>query len=276
MVGSLSSENLPLGVSTPFPSQYAPELLCSIPRVKTRRDLPLSALKQMAGCDRWVCYEVSWLTPTGMPETQVATLTVPADSPAIVESKSLKLYLGSLNFEVFAAPIEVAQRLSRDLAPIIGTSLLVTLLPLPIALPQTANHPEICIDAIAPDCSIYQPAITLLQRQADWVEETLLSYVLRTCCPVTGQPDWATTRIRYRGRAFSHASLVRYLVSFRQHQGFHEACVERIWTDLLMCGDLAELEVLCQFTRRGGVDISPHRWMQGTTPQLLWSRDSRQ
>jgi 7-cyano-7-deazaguanine reductase len=211
-----------------------------------------------------------------MPETQVAMLTVPVAAAAIVESKSLKLYLGSLNFEVFASASEVIQRVSSDLAAIVGSALWVTLLPLPIALPNNPSRTEIWIDATAPDCRIYQPDATLLQRQETWIEETLLSYVLRTCCPVTGQPDWATTRIRYQGRAFSHAGLVRYLVSFRQHQGFHEECVEQIWTDLLMCGDLTELEVMCQFTRRGGVDISPHRWLRGTSPQLLWLRDSRQ
>lgn len=270
----------PLGKSTAYASTYAPELLFPIPRQGKRDELGLHAdALPFVGEDLWNAYEISWLNPRGKPVVAVGTLRVPADSPRLIESKSLKLYLNSLNQTAFADPAAVAATLSRDLSAAAGAPVRVELAALGEQPPASVGYPQgVLLDDLDIDCSDYQPAPQLLttvdaenrQKPAGAspgaatedpaiVEETLYSHLLKSNCLVTGQPDWAMVVIRYRGRAIDRASLLRYLVSFRNHNEFHEQCVERIFCDLWQRCAPEALAVHARYTRRGGLDINPFR-----------------
>ena len=262
-----------LGREVAYPRHYDPTLLFPIPRAAGRQALPLDGALPFIGHDRWHAYELSWLDPRGKPVVATATLTVPASTPHLIESKSLKLYLNSLNASRFDDGEAVRARIADDLSQAAGGRVGVHFgLP-----PLSGDDPAICIDALDVGIDSYGPPDPGLLRAdpGDEADETLRSELLKSNCPVTGQPDWATVDIAYRGPRIDRASLLRYLVSFREHAGFHEQCVEQIFVDLLArCGP-QRLSVEARYTRRGGLDINPWRATPGAVLPAP-GRDPRQ
>lgn len=270
---SVDYSQLPLGKHTDYRDQYDPSILVGVPRAATRE-----AHGNFHGRDDWTGFELSWLNATGVPQAACLLLSYDASSQAIVESKSLKLYLNSYNQTVFTDRNTVAQTIARDVAAIVGSAVDVALCDANqdarLRIRPWTDH---CIDAIEQPLSHYQIAPTLLQAMAGAHEneQVLISHLLRSNCPVTGQPDWASVRIVLRGAAVTPASLQAYLCSFRQHQGFHEQCVERIYGDLQQALSPAFLSVEGRFTRRGGLDINPFRSSCPDAAPLGW-RQQRQ
>lgn len=262
-----------LGREVAYPRQYDPALLFPIPRAAGRQGLPLAGALPFVGHDRWHAYELSWLDARGKPVVATATLTVPASTPNLVESKSLKLYLNSLNGARFDAAEAARATIATDVSRAAGgpVEVAVGLPPLSDAADAVAiDDLDVAIDRYGP------PDPTLLDTAGDDIaEETLRSALLKSNCPVTGQPDWATLDIAYRGPRIDRASLLRYLVSFREHAGFHEQCVEQIFVDLLARCRPQALSVEARYTRRGGLDINPWRGTPGSTPPPA-RRDLRQ
>ena len=223
--------------------------------------------------DRWHAYELSWLDARGKPRVATATFEVPADSPNLVESKSLKLYLNAFNASRFASDDAVRDAIARDLSNAAGAAVSVAF-GLPAIADATSainlDAQDIAIDSYGP------PDASLLAFDAnDEAEETLSSALLKSNCPVTGQPDWASVRIAYRGPRIDRAGLLRYIVSFRDHAEFHEQCVERIFVDVLARCRPRALSVDARYTRRGGLDINPWRATPGLSPPTA-GRDLRQ
>ena len=250
----------PLGHAATYADAYDPALLFPVERAPQREELGLFGALPFRGRDVWNAYEVSWLDPSGTPQIAVATFAVPADSPAIVESKSVKLYLTAFNQTRFVAPEAVAAAMRADLAAATGAPVEVALT-LPddfAALGHAALEGE-SNDGEAPGGVDPEPVPEVLAAAGPLRTEALTSRLFRSVCPVTGQPDFASVQIRYRGAAIDRAALLRYLVSFRRYSGFHETCVERIFVDVhRQCRPLW-LSVHARFTRRGGVDINPWR-----------------
>ena len=265
--------SIPLGRDVAYPAHYDPSLLFPIARAQGRADLGIAddALP-FTGHDRWHAYELSWLDARGKPVVATATFTVPCTSPRLVESKSLKLYLNSLNAHRFASPSDALQAIARDLSGTAGAPVHVQ----PGLPPFDAGGDAADIDAQDVQIERYGPPdATLLHAGGDAVEEALASHLLKSNCPVTGQPDWASVRIAYRGARIDRASLLRYLVSFRDHAEFHEQCVERIFGDVLARCAPQALSVEARYTRRGGLDINPWRATPGVAPPAP-ARDARQ
>ena len=252
----------PLGKPTEYRADYAPELLYPIPRQLKRDELGITADSlPFVGEDLWNAYEVSWLNPRGKPVVALAYFRVPAGSPSLIESKSFKLYLNSFNQTAFADPEMVEATLVRDLSSAAGA-------PVAARLEVLGRQPQVAIgypagellDDLDITCTTYQPAPELLHTgDGPVVDETLYSHLLKSNCLVTGQPDWAMLVIRYRGRPIERASLLRYIVSFRGHNEFHEQCVERIYCDITRQCRPQALAVYARYTRRGGLDINPWR-----------------
>src|SRR5690606_20517878 len=271
----MASRDLPLGRAVDYPRGYDPSLLYPIARAHGRAGLGLGegdALPR-AGADRWHAYELGWLDARGKPVVATATITVPAASPNLVESKSLKLYLNSLNAERFDDGEAVRRRIASDLSRAAGAAVEVA-----FGLPPMATRDDATsIDALEVDCDAYDgPRPEFLAADAVVVaDEVLRSDLLKSNCPVTGQPDWAGVRIAYRGPRIDRTGLLRYLVSFREHAGFHEQCVERIFVDVLARCRPDMLSVEARYTRRGGLDINPWRTLPGT-PAPVAARDLRQ
>jgi 7-cyano-7-deazaguanine reductase len=266
-----------LGREVAYPAHYDPALLFPIPRAPARAGIGIDAAAALpfTGHDRWHAYELSWLDRRGKPVAGTATFTVPAASPQLVESKSLKLYLNSLNSTRFDDAGAVRDRIAMDLSQAAGAPVGVAF-GLPPFAPDGTDD-AICIDALEIDIDHYGPPDAGLLRAEDShaVEETLRSDLLKSNCPVTGQPDWAGVRIGYRGPRIDREGLLRYLVSFRDHAGFHEQCVERIFVDLLARCRPEALSVEARYTRRGGLDINPWRATPGH-PAPAAIRDLRQ
>jgi 7-cyano-7-deazaguanine reductase len=252
----------PLGKATEYQSHYAPELLFPIPRQLKRSELGIAdAALPFVGEDLWNAYELSWLNAKGKPVVAVGTFRVPASSPNLIESKSFKLYLNSFNQSSFSSLEAVAAAMNRDLSAAAGSPVAVALEPLSQRPQATIGIPDgILLDDLDIACDRYQPAPDLLASlPGETVEETLYSHLLKSNCLVTGQPDWAMVVIRYRGAPIDRAGLLRYIVSFRNHNEFHEQCVERIFTDLQARCRPDALAVYARYTRRGGLDINPFR-----------------
>jgi 7-cyano-7-deazaguanine reductase len=255
------SVDLPLGREVPLPETYDPSVLVALPREEGRRALGLEGALPFDGVDLWNAHELAWLGPTGKPVVATAELWIPATSPRLVESKSLKLYLGSLSETTHASSEEVRTVVARDLEALVGAPVDVRLALSPTAAPVAAP-PGTSIDDVDVACDVFEPEPGLLESAAaedDQVDETLTSHLFKSNCPVTGQPDWATVLVRYRGGRIDRGALLRYLVSFRNHQAFHEHCVERLFVDLKARCRPTALTVLARYTRRGGIDINPFR-----------------
>ena len=260
-----TAQDSSLGREVAYPTHYDPDLLFPIPRAGARRELGLDPLAlPFIGHDRWQAFELAWLDARGKPQVATATLHVPCDSPCLVESKSLKLYLNSLNDERFASAEALRQRIVADLSAAAGAPVAMAF---GVADMAAADEGE-SIDALEIDFDHYdppQPAF-LAANAGEIVEETLRSHLLKSNCPVTGQPDWASLSLAYRGPRIDRAGLLRYLVSFRRHAGFHEQCVERIFSDVLARCRPHRLSVEARYTRRGGLDINPWRATPGEPP----------
>ena len=255
-----------LGQSVAYPSCYDASLLFPIPRAEARGRLGLGEALPFVGVDLWNAYELSWLDPRGKPQVALAEFRVPATSPHLIESKSFKLYLNSFAQERVAGTDALRATLIADLSAAVGAPVSVSLIAptSPQAFPVSILPGEL-IDSVAIAIEHYgPPAPELLKADAEEaVEETLVSHLFRSNCPVTGQPDWASLQIAYAGPRIDRAALLRYLVSFRTHSDFHEACVERIFLDLRARCAPAKLAVYARFTRRGGLDINPFRALPG-------------
>lgn len=263
-----------LGREVAYPRRYDASLLFAIPRAQGRETLGITAAAlPFVGHDRWHAYELGWLDPRGKPVAATATLNVPADSPHLVESKSLKLYLNSLNSERFACADNVLSRVVDDLSRTSGATVSAE-----FALPECdLNVDGESIDTCDIDITDYAPPNPnhLTADEDVRVDETLHSGLLKSNCPVTSQPDWASVRIAYRGPRIDRAGLLRYIVSFREHAEFHEQCVERIFVDVMSRCRPEALSVEARYTRRGGLDINPWRATPGLTPPGA-RRDLRQ
>jgi 7-cyano-7-deazaguanine reductase len=257
------AEHSPLGKSSDYIDQYSPQLLFPIPRAAKWRELGLTASTlPFQGVDLWTCYELSWLTLRGKPVVAIGEFSIPSNSPNIIESKSFKLYLNSLNQTRFANAGAVQEILEKDLSALAGAPVTARVRSLDeVSAEGCASLPGVCIDELDIAISDYaHPRPELLRCDSEEiVEEALHSHLLKSNCPVTGQPDWGSVVVDYRGPALDHASFLAYLVSFRQHQDFHEHCVERIYMDLQRLLQPQRLTVYARYVRRGGLDINPYR-----------------
>lgn len=259
-MSDLPLDSLLLGKEADYDADYNPALLCAIPRQPGRDALGLQATLPFRGWDIWTVYELSWLDMHGKPLVACAEIRIPANSPNIVESKSLKLYFNSLNQHCFSDVDSVCKTITQDLTTRLGAEPLVQIvLPENWAQAQQIDLSGECIDDLDIAIEHYHPVPELLKVDADIVTETLFSRLLRSRCPVTGQPDWATVQIAYTGPAIDRAALLAYIVSFRLHQDFHEHCVERMFVDLQRYCRPERLSVYARYLRRGGIDINPFR-----------------
>ncbi len=250
-----------LGQAVAYRDTYAPELLFPIARQLKRDELGIRAdALPFVGEDLWNAYEISWLDPRGKPVVALGEFRVPADSPRLIESKSLKLYLNSFNQQRMGSADEVRARIADDLSAAAGAAVGVVLVPLGARPQRSSGYPQgECVDDLEIAIDTYQPAPEALRAQGAEVEETLYSHLLKSNCLVTGQPDWGMLVVRYRGPAIDREGLLRYVVSFRAHNEFHEQCVERVFSDIMAHCRPRELAVWARYTRRGGLDINPFR-----------------
>lgn len=249
-----------LGKHTPLVESYAPDLLYPIPRANGRKALATDSGQAFSGVDLWHAYELSWLDSSGKPLVRVGRFLIPADSPNMVESKSFKLYLNSLNNTRFSNADELRTTIVGDITAVAGAPVELDLLTLDD--PSLAGVRLIgqCLDELPVSVSDHEPNSALLElRPGQTCEEQLYSHLLRSLCPVTGQPDWASLWLHYRGPALDHASLLRYIVAYRRHQEFHEQCVERMFCDIHRRIAPEFLHIQAFYTRRGGLDINPLR-----------------
>jgi len=250
----------PLGHAATYAEAYDARLLFPVERAPLRELLGLRDPLPFRGADLWTAYELSWLDMGGKPEVAVATFSVPAESPCIVESKSVKLYLTAFNQTRFAAAAEVASTIERDLSAAAGATVGVSLVP-PEHFGQLvpAELAGQCLDLLPLAVNDFSPAPERLAAAGPVVTQSVYTRLFRAVCPVTGQPDYASVQIRYRGAKIDATGLLAYLVSFRREPGFHEHCVERIFIDLWQRCAPDTLAVYARFTRRGGLDINPFR-----------------
>ena len=262
----------PLGKSSAYKSEYDPSLLFPIQRQEKRAELGIkeSGLP-FHGRDLWYGYELSWLNAAGKPMVRVAQFELPCHSPCLIESKSFKLYLNSFNQSRFDSAAEVERLLIQDLSAVAGAPVAVRLFTIDeFEALSFARTPGNNIDEleITVDCYQYAPSL-LGAGTGKVVTETVNTHLLKSNCPVTGQPDWGTLVVSYRGEAIDHGALLKYVCSFRDHQEFHEQCVERVFVDLQKHYQLEELTVYAQYLRRGGLDINPWRSSKDIKPDAL-------
>lgn len=245
-------------------SRYDPSLLFPVPRAKARASLPGAAFCGF-GEDVWHAYELSWLERNGMPVSRVGTLRIPAASPNLVESKSLKLYLNSLNNRVFADRNRARQTIVSDISAVVGAEVSLELHPVDSERFAGAPLPGRCLDELRVPWADERPDPQTLRGTAgDGVQYT---HLMRSLCPVTAQPDWATLVVESRGVSPTAESLLAYLLGYRNHREFHEQCAERIYTDLQRRLNPGYLSVQALYTRRGGLDICPWRCSRPEPPR---------
>lgn len=261
--GNQALTGLTLGKTTDYRDVYDASLLQGVPRSLNRDPLGLSAdALPFHGGDIWTLYELSWLNARGLPQVAVGHVELDYTSVNLVESKSFKLYLNSFNQTRFTSWEEVQATLQRDLSACAQGKVTVALYRLHELEGQPIAHLHgTCIDEQAIDIDNYEFDTAYLQDAAsgDVVEETLVSHLLKSNCLITHQPDWGSVQIQYRGGKIDREKLLRYLVSFRHHNEFHEQCVERIFNDILHFCQPESLSVYARYTRRGGLDINPWR-----------------
>ena len=269
--------SLQLGKSTPYPDQYDPNLLFPIQRSVNRIKLGIQehAALPFMGVDIWNAYELSWLNAKGKPQIALAEFQIPADSPNMIESKSFKLYLNSLNNSRFGSEDELRQCLIADLSKVAGSQITARINPTDAIAKQgmqemggvLLDRLDIEVDsAVGADSSLLG-----VNESFSPVEQCFVSHLLKSNCPVTGQPDWASVQIRYQGRPILEEGLLRYLIGFRQLGEFHEHCVETIFCDIKGQCKPEKLSVYARYTRRGGLDINPFR----TDHNAVWPDNTR-
>ena len=255
----MSVEQSLLGQDTNYPTEYHPDVLFPILHAPAREQYAhVEAIQQ--GADWWHVFEISWLNPAGVPQVAIGRISLPASSPNLIESKSLKLYFNSLNFAKFESKEAFIATVEKDLSTAAEAEVKLQLFQvdeLEISKPE-----GICIDELIPDRLENHPDASLLaldSKDAAEGEIQLYSHLLRSNCPVTGQPDWGTVFIRYQGKKPCYKSILAYIISYRQHNGFHEQCVEQMYADLWRSFNPERLMVYATYTRRGGLDINPCR-----------------
>lgn len=260
---------LTLGQKTEYANQYDPSLLQPVPRSLNRNDLNLGEELPFKGCDIWTLYELSWLNEKGLPQVAVGEVSIPATSENLIESKSFKLYLNSFNQTRFASWDEVETTLKKDLSECAGEEVSVT-------VRSVVDYTDSVIVTMDGEC-IDEQDIEILSYDFDdallkgatseqIVEESLHSHLLKSNCLITNQPDWGSVEIQYTGKQINREALLRYIVSFREHNEFHEQCVERIFTDVMKYCQPEKLTVYARYTRRGGLDINPYRSTEQAQP----------
>jgi 7-cyano-7-deazaguanine reductase len=268
-----NGNDLPLGKLSAYPSRYDPSLLFPIARHEGRARIGIGPDLPFIGSDLWRCYEVSWLNNSGLPHTAILKIKVPCTSASIVESKSLKLYLNSLNDERFDSAQTLCAQIQDDLSRTIDAAVHCDLVLSRSFLSESIDETNcgICIDEQDIEIRQYEPNPHLLRclDSRNTVSEYLYSRLLKSNCPVTNQPDWGCVHIEYRGTPIDHAALLRYVVSYRHHQGFHEQCVEQIFCDIMQQCQPLQLSVYARYTRRGGIDINPWRATAGMSEPSL-------
>jgi 7-cyano-7-deazaguanine reductase len=251
-----------LGQTVATPDRYAPQVLYPIPRQTARAALGLSESVALPfhGEDVWHAYELSWLRETGAPACFLGRLVIPAHSPMLVESKSLKLYFNSFNGETLSHDEAVA-RIRRDVSAVVGAPVAFELQPLHGEELGPSSVPGDCLDSLVPAAIDASPAAERLRciTGAAPAREVVHSHLFRSLCPVTAAPDWATVIIDYTGAPLDRTALLSYLLSFRQHREFHEQCVERLFLDTWQRCSPLRLSVQAHYMRRGGLDINPYR-----------------
>ncbi len=254
----------PLGHATSYPDAYDAGLLFPVPRAPSRHEIGVTGALPFTGADTWTAYELTWLDSEGKPQVAIATFVVPVDSPAIVESKSVKLYLGAFAQTRFDDTAEVRATIERDLGRATGGQVQAALdAPAMFLALRCADLEGERLDDLPVAIQHYQLATDLLVADGPVVDQVLKTDLFRSLCPITFQPDFASVQIAYRGPAIDRTALLRYLVSYRCHPGFHETCAERIFVDVMARCRCEALSVYARFTRRGGVDINPFRTNAG-------------
>ena len=248
----------PLGKSTTYSSQYDPELLFAISRAESRRKLDFGADLPFTGWDIWNAWELTWLNAGGVPQVAMVEIRVPATSPKIIESKSLKLYCNSFCMTAFESIADVRSAIRNDLGRLTESDVEVSLTTATGESPVEEFQGQ-CIDSVDTKCNIYTVDASLLRSGGETVSNALHSHLLRSLCPVTDQPDIGSVLVSYRGPRIDRASLLQYIVSYREHNDFNEACVERMFVDILERCQPEALTVYARYQRRGGIDINPFR-----------------
>lgn len=261
-------DNSSLGKTVAYVGQYDAGLLYPIPRAEKRAEIGIGIETTLpfSGVDIWNAYEFSWLDARGKPKVALIEFRVPATSPNIIESKSFKIYLNSYMQTRFADTEVLRQQMARDLSQAAGANVSVVLVTInAVANTDIEVLQGTVIDDLPIDVSCYGPPnADFLQANADMIaDEILVSHLLKSNCPVTGQPDWASLQIAYRGPRLDRDGLLRYLISYREHNEFHEQCVERIFVDIMRLCSPQRLSVYARYTRRGGLDINPFRATHG-------------
>ncbi|MBI5279423.1 MAG: NADPH-dependent 7-cyano-7-deazaguanine reductase QueF [Burkholderiales bacterium] len=261
-------EDSQLGKPAPYVDRYDPSLLFPISREPKRAELGLAAALPFSGADMWTAYELSWLNARGKPQVALGHFTVPCETPNIIESKSFKLYLASFSGSTFGSAAEVRERIRADVseavwrgAPTQASVGVRLLMPDVFDAEPVEELDGLSLDRLDVECTDYTPAPHLLTaaQGEQPVHETLTSNLLKSNCLVTGQPDWGSVQVTYTGAQIEQSGLLRYLVSFRNHNEFHEQCVERIFMDIWRRCRPVKLAVYARYTRRGGLDINPFR-----------------
>lgn len=257
---------LKLGMTTKYSSNYDRTLLQSVPRELNRAALGITEIQPFTqGADIWTAYEISWLNAKGVPQVAIADVIIDCKSENLVESKSFKLYLNSFNQTKFRHIDDVQRTIEQDLHHCVNGNVQVRLNSLAVYAQMTiaALAGEV-IDEQDIDINDYEFNADYLRDAVydnadNLVEETLISHLLKSNCLITHQPDWGTLQIHYVGPQINREKLLRYIVSFRHHNEFHEQCVERIFCDLMHFAKPKKLTVYARYTRRGGLDINPFR-----------------
>lgn len=266
---TLSGYDTVLGKTVTYPNTYSPTVLQPIHRATARENLPFG-MNLGKGFDAWHAFEVSWLDANQVPQVAVLRFIIPSSSPNIVESKSLKLYLNSLNFETFASNEDLLKTIKKDVGRVVKSAIEIEFYAVDELTTSSIKglHPQaICVDqqSICESLDNIEQLTNagkrkyLLKKTHKHVTETLFSHLLRSNCPVTNQPDWGTVLIHYEGLQIDPASLLTYICSFRKHNGFHEHCVEQVFADITEVFQPNQLMVQAWYTRRGGIDINPCR-----------------
>ncbi|MEG2999614.1 MAG: NADPH-dependent 7-cyano-7-deazaguanine reductase QueF [Comamonas sp.] len=261
-------EQSQLGKPSAYADQYDASLLFPLPRATKRAEIGIGSQLPFFGADLWTGYELSWLNLRGKPQVALVHFTVPCETPNIIESKSFKLYLNSFNNSCFASADEVLTRLRTDVSEAVWRSAeraatvgVRLVLPEAFATQKVQELQGLDLDRLDVECTAYQPRPELLRAETESapISETLVSHLLKSNCLVTGQPDWGSVQIEYTGPAIDQERLLQYIVSFRNHNEFHEQCVERMFTDIWRQCQPIKLSVYARYTRRGGLDINPFR-----------------
>jgi 7-cyano-7-deazaguanine reductase len=257
----------PLGKDTSYVTQYQRDLLFPIPRKVKRDEIQVPDVLPFKGVDVWNAYEISWLNSKGKPVVAIGELVLPCTSPNIVESKSIKLYLNSFTNTQFASVDVVRNTIQHDLSEYAGAPVQVKIILMnEFSQTEIKHFTGTCIDQLDVHCDTYLVDPGFLKTEENHVSEVVYSDLLKSNCLVTGQPDWGSVQIQYTGKKIHHEGLLKYIVSFRNHNEFHEQCVERIFMDIMRVCKPEKLTVHACYTRRGGLDINPFRSTESEFP----------